>query len=148
LFKSYQQLHLTFAASSVACLETISWIPLDYPNADKPFSQVRKYIFFGITKLNKMEYINLMMTGNFDEFWFKNMMLAYLGHLNIQWDWPRCPSTWRSRHLYPFVMLNFQCLVASSLGTINASQLFFEGSHVFSIFSLSFQSQDTCLQQK
>ena len=42
LFKSYQQLHLTFAASSVACLETISWIPLDYPNADKPFSQVKK----------------------------------------------------------------------------------------------------------
>ena len=33
-------------------------------------------------------------------------------------------------------------------GTINASQLFFEGSHVFSIFCLSFQSQDTCLQQK
>ena len=29
-------------ASSVACLETISWIPLDYPNADKPFSQVKK----------------------------------------------------------------------------------------------------------
>ena len=63
-----------------------------------------------------MEYINLMMTGNFDEFWFKNMMLACLGHLNIQWDWPRCPSSWHSRHLYPFVMLNFQCLVASSLG--------------------------------
>ena len=42
LFKSYQQLHLTFAASSVACLETISWIPLDYPNADKPFSRVKK----------------------------------------------------------------------------------------------------------
>ena len=50
---------------------------------------------------------------NFD---FKNMMLACLGHLNIQWDWPRCPSSWHSRHLYPFVMLNFQCLVASSLG--------------------------------
>ena len=63
-----------------------------------------------------MEYTNLMMTGNFDEFWFKNMMLACLGHLNIQWDWPRCPSSWHSRHLYPFVMLNFQCLVASSLG--------------------------------
>ena len=63
-----------------------------------------------------MEYINLMMTGNFDEFWFKNMMLVCLGHLNIQWDWPRCPSSWHSRHLYPFVMLNFQCLVASSLG--------------------------------
>ena len=43
-------------------------------------------------------------------------MLACLGHLNIQWDWPRCPSSWHSRHLYPFVMLNFQCLVASSLG--------------------------------
>ena len=50
---------------------------------------------------------------NFD---LKNMMLACLGHLNIQWDWPRCPSSWHSRHLYPFVMLNFQCLVASSLG--------------------------------
>ena len=47
---------------------------------------------------------------------FKNMMLACLGHLNIQWDWPRCPSSWHSRHLYPFVMLNVQCLVASSLG--------------------------------
>ena len=34
-------------------------------------------------------------------------------------------------------------------GTINASQLFFrQGSHVFSIFSLSFQSQNKCLQQK
>ena len=63
-----------------------------------------------------MESINLMMTGNFDEFWFKNMMLACLGHLNIQWDWPRCPSSWHSRHLYPFVMLSFQCFVASSLG--------------------------------
>ena len=50
---------------------------------------------------------------NFD---LKNMMLACLGHLHIQWDWPRCPSSWHSRHLYPFVMLNFQCLVASSLG--------------------------------
>ena len=69
-----------------------------------------------LTKLNKMEYTNLMMTGNVDEFWFKNMMLACLGHLNIQWDWPRCPSPWHSRHLYPFVMLGFQCLVASSLG--------------------------------
>ena len=35
---------------------------------------------------------------------------------NIQWYWPRCPSQWHSRHLYPFVMLNFQCFVASSLG--------------------------------
>ena len=43
-------------------------------------------------------------------------MLACLGHLNIQWDLPRCPSSWHSCHLYPFVMLNFQCLVASSLG--------------------------------
>ena len=39
------------------------------------------------------------MTGQFDELWFKNMMLACLGHLNIQWDWPRCPKTWHSRHL-------------------------------------------------
>ena len=43
-------------------------------------------------------------------------MLACVGHLNIQWYWPRCPSQWHSRHLYPFVMLNFQCFVASSLG--------------------------------
>ena len=80
------------------------------------FLKLRNNSFWGLPKLNKMEYINLMMTGNFDEFWFKNMMLACLGHLNIQWDWPRCPSSWHSRHLYPFVMLNFQCLVASSLG--------------------------------
>ena len=39
----------------------------------------------------------------------KNMMFACLGH-------PRCPSSWHSRHLYPFVMLSFQCFVASSLG--------------------------------
>ena len=41
------------------------------------------------------------------------MMLACLGHLNIQWDWPRCTSPWHSRQ---FVMVSFQCLVASSLG--------------------------------
>ena len=41
-------------------------------------------------------------------------MLVCFG--NIQWYWPRCPSQWHSRHLYPFVMLNFQCFVASSLG--------------------------------
>ena len=41
-------------------------------------------------------------------------MLVCFG--NIQWYWPRCPSQWHSRHLYPFVMLSFQCFVASSLG--------------------------------
>ena len=54
-----------------------------------------------------------------------NMMFACL----IQWDWPRCPSPWHSPHLYPFVMLSFQCFVASSLAL-------FQGSHVFSIFNL------------
>ena len=41
-------------------------------------------------------------------------MLVCFG--NIQWYWPRIPSQWHSRHLYPFVMLSFQCFVASSLG--------------------------------
>ena len=32
--------------------------------------------------------------------WFqKNMILACLGHLNIQWDWPRCPNPWHALHL-------------------------------------------------
>ena len=66
-----------------------------------------------LAKLNKIEYINLM-TGNFNDFLFKHMMLVCFG--NIQWYWPRCPSQWHSRHLYPFVMLSFQCFVASSLG--------------------------------
>ena len=35
LFKSYKQLHLTFATSCVTCLKIISWITLDYPNAVK-----------------------------------------------------------------------------------------------------------------
>ena len=86
-----------------------------------------------------MEYTNLMMTGNFDEFWFKNMMFACLGHLNIQWDWPRCPSSWHSRHLYPFVIIchaKFSMFGRVKSGTINASQLFFQGSDVFSIFKL------------
>jgi len=59
------------------------------------------------------------MTGNFDELWFKNMMLACLGHLNIQWDWPRCPSPWHSRHLSCWVfnvwlreVWDSQCLAA------------------------------------
>ena len=66
-----------------------------------------------------MEYTNLMKTGNFDDFWFKNMMLACLGHLNIQWDWPRCPSPWHSRHLSCWVfnvwsrqVWDNQCLTA------------------------------------
>ena len=33
--------------------------------------------------------------------------------VNIQWDWPRCPSPLA---FTPFVMLSFQCVVASSLG--------------------------------
>ena len=35
LLKILKQLHLTFATSCVACLETISWITVDYPSADK-----------------------------------------------------------------------------------------------------------------
>ena len=35
LFKSYNQLHLTFAISCVTCLKIISWITLDYPSAVK-----------------------------------------------------------------------------------------------------------------
>ena len=31
------------------------------------FLKLRNKIFYGLPKLNKMEYINLMMTGNFDE---------------------------------------------------------------------------------
>ena len=42
LFKSYKQLHLTFAASCVTCQKNSSWITLEYPSADKPFSQVKK----------------------------------------------------------------------------------------------------------
>ena len=42
LLKSYKQLHLTFAASCVTCPKNISWMTLDYPSADKPYSQVKK----------------------------------------------------------------------------------------------------------
>ena len=56
------------------------------------------------------------MTGKFNELLFKHMVLVCFRQLNIQWYWPRCPSPWHSRHVYPFVLLNFQCLVASSLG--------------------------------
>ena len=62
-------------------------------------------------------------------------MLACLGHLNIQWDLPRCPSSWHSRHLYPFVMLNFQCLVASSLGQSMPHSCSFKDPMCFPLFS-------------
>ena len=64
------------------------------------------------------------------------MMLACLGHLNIQWDWPRCPSSWHSRHLYPFVMLNVQCLVASSLGQSMPHSCSLKDPMCFPFFSL------------
>ena len=60
-------------------------------------------------------------------------MLACLGHLNIQWDWPRCPSP-LARHLYPFVMLSFQCFVASSLGQSMPHSCSFRDP-MFSMFS-------------
>ena len=64
-----------------------------------------------------------MMTGKIgkvdDVLILKNMMLAYLGHLNIQWDWPRCPSPWHALHLSCWVfnvwsrqVWDNQCLTA------------------------------------
>ena len=61
-----------------------------------------------------------MMTGKIDDVLIlKNMMLAYLGHLNIQWNWPRCPSPWHALHLSCWVfnvwsrqVWDNQCLTA------------------------------------
>ena len=60
-----------------------------------------------------------MMTGKGVVLTLKNMMLAYLGHLNIQWDWPRCPSPWHALHLSCWVfnvwsrqVWDNQCLTA------------------------------------
>ena len=75
-----------------------------------------------------MEHTHLMKTGNFDEFCFKKRW-----HLNIQWEWPRCPSPWHSRHLSCWVfnvwsrqVWDNQCLTAVLSGI----------PCVFSIFNL------------
>ena len=82
-----------------------------------------------------MEHTHLMKTGNFDEFCFKKRW-----HLNIQWEWPRCPSPWHSRHLSCWVfnvwsrqVWDNQCLTAVLSG-------------IPCVFH--FQSQETCLQPK
>ena len=79
-----------------------------------------------------------MMTGKIDDVLIlKNMMLAYLGHLNIQWNWPRCPSPWHALHLSCWVfnvwtrqVWDNQCLTAV-LWRIPCA------FHFFSFFSIS-----------
>ena len=79
-----------------------------------------------------------MMTGKFDEFWFKKYDAC------VPWT-PKYPvgltQVPKLMALTPFVSIcHAECSMFGRVksGTINASQLFFEGSHVFSIFLFVF----------
>ena len=86
-----------------------------------------------LTKLNKIEYINLM-TGNFNDFLFKQYDACVLRkYPMVLTQVPKLMA------LTPFVSIchaEFSMFGRVKSGTINASQLFFQGSHVFSIFKL------------
>ena len=73
------------------------------------------------------------MTGKVDDVLIlKNMMLAYLGHLHGIDPGAEAHGTHCICHA------EFSMFGRVKFGTINASQLFFEGSHVFSIFFFLF----------